>query len=86
MQPRGKLKLTRHKCHFGETEIDFLGRTIKLQGIESQKQKVQTCLEKKTKYRNKKNIVAVSLVSKLLSHICLKTIRKPSTFLPDAQK
>ena len=24
----GGLKLTMHKCHFGATEIDFLGRTI----------------------------------------------------------
>ena len=27
------LKLTMHKCHFGATEIDFLGRTITPQGV-----------------------------------------------------
>ena len=27
------LKLTKHKCHFGATEIDFLGRTITPQGV-----------------------------------------------------
>ena len=30
-------KLTRHKYHFGATEIDFLGRTITPQGVKSQK-------------------------------------------------
>ena len=40
------LKLTMRKCHFGATEIDFLGRTITPQGVKPQKQRVQKFLEK----------------------------------------
>ena len=32
-------KLTMDKCHFGETEIDFLGRTIAPQGVTTPKSK-----------------------------------------------
>ena len=44
------LKLTMHKCHFGATEIDFLGRTITPQGVKPQKQNVQNFLEKKPNF------------------------------------
>ena len=40
------LKLTMHKCQFGATEIDFLGRTLTPEGIKPQKQNVQNFLEK----------------------------------------
>ena len=40
------LKLKVHKCHFGATEIDFLGRTITPQGVRPQKQNVHNFLEK----------------------------------------
>ena len=40
------LKLTMHKCHFGATEIDFLGRTITPQNVKPQRQIVQNFLEK----------------------------------------
>ena len=40
------LKLTMHKCHFGATEVDFLGRTITLQSVKPQRQIVQNFLEK----------------------------------------
>ena len=40
------LKLTMHKCHFGVTEIDFLGRTITPKGVKPQKQNIQNFLEK----------------------------------------
>ena len=35
-----------HKCHFGATEIYFLGRTITSQGVKPQTQNVQNFLEK----------------------------------------
>ena len=41
------------KCHFGATEIDFIGRTITPQGVKPQKQNVQTFLEK-TKFPKSK--------------------------------
>ena len=33
------LNLTMHKCHFGATEIDFLGRTITPEGVKPQKER-----------------------------------------------
>ena len=39
------LKLTMHKCHFGATEIDFLGRTITPAGVKPQRPRVQSFLE-----------------------------------------
>ena len=39
------LKLTRHNCHFGATEIDFLGRTITPVGVRPQRPRVQNFLE-----------------------------------------
>ena len=47
------LKLTMHKCHFGATEIDFLGRTITPDGVKPQKERVIQFLEK-TKFPKSK--------------------------------
>ena len=47
------LKLTMHKCHFGATEIDFLGRTITPDGVRPQRPRVQNFLEK-TKFTKSK--------------------------------
>ena len=47
------LKLTMHKCHFGATEIDFLGRTITPEGVKPQKERVTQFLEK-TKFPKSK--------------------------------
>ena len=38
------LKLTMSKCHFGTTQVDFLGGTITAQGIAPQKDKVAKIL------------------------------------------
>ena len=48
------LKLTMHKCHFGATEMYFLGRTITPQGVKPQKQNVQNFLEKTKVPKSKK--------------------------------
>ena len=42
---RAGLKLTMHKCHFGATEIDFLGRNITPSGVKPQRPRVQNFLE-----------------------------------------
>ena len=42
-----------HKCHFGATEIDFLGRTITPEGVKPQKERVTQFLEK-TKFPKSK--------------------------------
>ena len=47
------LKLTMHKCHFGATEIDFLGRTITPAGVKPQRPRVQNYLEN-TKFQKSK--------------------------------
>ena len=47
------LKLTMHKCHFGATEIDFLGRTITPEGVKPQKESITNFLEK-TKFPKSK--------------------------------
>ena len=47
------LKLTMNKCHFGATEIDFLGRT---QGVKPQRQSVQNFLEKTKFPKSKKDL------------------------------
>ena len=39
------LKLTMHKCHFGATEIDFLGRAITPEGVKPQKESITNFLE-----------------------------------------
>ena len=48
-----RLKLTMHKCHFGATEIDFLGRTITPEGVKPQKERIPNFLEK-TKFPKSK--------------------------------
>ena len=47
------LKLSMHKCHFGATEIDFLGRTITPEGVKPQKERITNFLEK-TKFPKSK--------------------------------
>ena len=47
------LKLTMHKCQFGATEIDFLGRTIIPEGVKPQKESITNFLEK-TKFPKSK--------------------------------
>ena len=47
------LKLSMHKCHFGATEIDFLGRTITPEGVKPQKERIANFLEK-TKFPKSK--------------------------------
>ena len=39
------LNLKMQKCHFGETEIDFLGRTITPAGVKPQRPRVQNFFE-----------------------------------------
>ena len=48
------LKLSMQKCHFGATEIDFLGRTITPEGVKPQKEKITNFLEKTKLPKSKK--------------------------------
>ena len=53
-------KLTMHKCHFGATDIDFLGRTITPRSVKPQRQNVQNLLVK-TKFPKSKKALQVCL-------------------------
>ena len=48
------LKLSLHKCHFGTTEIDVLGRTITPEGVKPQKERITNFLEKTNFPKSKK--------------------------------
>ena len=47
------LKLTMHKCHFGATEIGFLGRTITPEGVKPQEERITDFLDQ-TKFPKSK--------------------------------
>ena len=63
------LKLTMHKCHFGATEIDFLGRTNTPDGVRPQRPRVQNFLEKNKIPEIKESLTALPGILKLLSKI-----------------
>ena len=56
MYQRSGLKLSKHKCHFGTTEIDFLGRTSTPEGVKPQKERITIFLEKTKFPKSKKTI------------------------------
>ena len=72
------LKLTMHKCLFGATEIDFLGRTITSQGVKGQK---QNFLEKKQISKVEEGFTEIFGHPELLSQLCPKTVRTPCSIL-----
>ena len=53
---RAGLKLTIEKCHFGVTEVEFLGRTITPQGIAPQDHKIQKFLANVRFPKSKKQV------------------------------
>ena len=60
------LKLSMAKCHFGVQEVDFLGRTIKTNGVAPQKQKIAKFLEKVKFPRSKKSTSTIYWLFELL--------------------
>ena len=50
------LKLFMHKCHFGATEIEFLGRTITPEGVKPQNKRITNFLEKTKFPKSKKDL------------------------------
>ena len=50
------LKFTMQKCHFGATEIDFLGRTITPAGVKPQRPRIQNFLENTMFPKSKKGL------------------------------
>ena len=80
------LKLTMHQCHFGATEIDFLGRTITPQGVKLQKQNVQVFLERNQIPEVEKSFATLLGIFKLQPKLCPKTVRTTCPILQDAEK
>ena len=62
-----------HKCHFGATEIDFLGRTITSQDVKPQKN-VQNFLEKNQVSKIEKGFTTLFGILETLPKLCPKTI------------
>ena len=79
------LKLTMDKCHFGATKIDFLGRTLAPQGVKP-KTKMYRTSSKKQLREVEKRFTTLFGIPELLSKLCPKTVRTPSSILLDAQK
>ena len=63
------LKLTMHKCHFGATEIDFLGRTNTPEGVKPQKERITNFLEKTKLPKSKKALQRYADLIKYLSKV-----------------
>ena len=76
------LKLSRHKCHFAATEINFLGRTITPEGVKPKK----LILGKDEIPKVQKGPATLSWFPQLLHELYTKIIRKTSSFLPITQK
>ena len=62
------LKLSMHKCHFGATEIDFLGRTITPEGVKPQKKRILTSWKRQNS-QSPRRLCNVILVSSTITGI-----------------
>ena len=77
------LKLTMHKCHFGATEIDFLGRTITPEGIKPQKESITNFLEKlnsRNPKRTCKDTLDSSITTETTYRVCQKNWYPPFNY------
>ena len=63
------LKLTPEKCHFGVTQIEFLGRTITPDGVALQDQKVKNFLSKVRFPKSKKQVQYIGFVNYYSNYI-----------------
>ena len=69
------LKITIEKCHFGVTQIEFLGRTITPDGVARQDQKVKNFVSKVRFLNSKnkfKNILVLSTTTAITYRACQK--------------
>ena len=76
------LKLTMHKCHFGATEVAFLGTTITPEGVKPQKESNTNLLEKKNEIPEiQKGLTTLPWIPQLLQKLYTKTVTKTGSFL-----
>ena len=69
------LKLTMHKCHFGATEVHFLGRTITPESVKPQKESITNFL-KKLNSRNPKRPCKDTLDSSITTETTYRDCQK----------
>ena len=75
-----------HQCHFGATEIDFLGRTITPEGVKPQKKRITNFLEKKEISEVEEGLTTLPWLPQLLQELHTKYIRNISSILPTPQR
>ena len=75
------LKLTMHKCHFGATEIDFLGRTVTPEGVKLQTESITNFLEKNQTPEIQKGLATIPWIPQLLPKLHTETVRKIGSLL-----
>ena len=80
------LKLTMAKCHFGITQVDFLGRTITPEGVSPQTEKVKQFLQKLKLPKSKKLFKGTLGFSTTIETIYLVCQKSSLAFLQTAQK
>ena len=80
------LKLFMHKCHFGATEIDFLGRTITPEGVKPQKERITKFFGKDEIFKVQEGITTLSWLPQILPELHTENIRKVSSIFPTPQK
>ena len=68
------LKLSMHKCHFGATEIDFLGRSITPEGVKPQKERITNLMEKNKFSEVQEGLTTLSWLPQLLQELHTETI------------
>ena len=75
------LKLTMHKCQFGATESDFLGRTSTSEGVKPQKESITNFLEKNEIPKIQKVLTTILRIPQLLQKLHTETVRRTGSFL-----
>ena len=76
------LKLTIAKRHFGIQQVDFLGHTIKPQGVNPRKLKIVNFLEKVKFSRSKKNPTAIHRIFDVTTAITDQTNKHTQPIFP----
>ena len=70
-----------HKCYFGSTEVNFLGRTGTPEGVKPQKESITNFLEKKNGILEiQKGLTTIPWTPQLLQKLHTETVRITGSF------